>query len=132
MSRSTLSKSFSVLILSLMVVSVGVFCQQQLPEKAGSTQTQEQGEVILTSNLVLMNITVTATQGGFVKNLTKDYFTIKEEGKPQKIEFFGAEQTPFAATILLDISGSMESKISLARAGMAQFADHLRGDDVLA
>jgi Ca-activated chloride channel family protein len=131
MSRSIVSGILSTLILSLTAVSVCVLCQQQ-PGKAGSTQSQEQGEVVLTSNLVLMNITVTGAQGGFVKNLTKDYFTIKEEGKPQKIEFFGAEQTPFAATILLDISGSMENKISLARAGMAQFADHLRGDDVLA
>src|SRR5882724_9429640 len=111
MNCSLLSKIISVLVLSLMVVSVGVFCQQP-SAKPASAQSQEQGEIILTSNLVLMNITVTAAQGGFVKNLTKDYFTIKEEGKPQKIEFFGAEQTPFAATIILDISGSMESKIS--------------------
>jgi len=131
MNRGTSAKILSVLILSLMVISVGVFGQQQ-QAKTATEQTQDNGEVVLTSNLVLMNITVTAGQGGFVKNLTKEYFTIKDEGKPQKIEFFGAEQTPFAATIILDISGSMESKISLARAGMAQFADHLRGDDVLA
>jgi Ca-activated chloride channel family protein len=32
---------------------------------------------------------------------------------------------------MLDISGSMEDKISLARAAMAQFADNLRADDVM-
>src|SRR5918998_2095503 len=41
------------------------------------------------------------------------------------------EENPFAATILIDTSGSMEGRVSLARAAAIRFLDRLRPDDVV-
>src|SRR5581483_9504648 len=114
-----------VLLSILLIGLVKATAQQQ------SKDIQDNNEIKLSSDLILVNVTVTNTQGQFIRNLTKDHFSIKEEGKPQKIEFFGAEQTPFAVAVMLDVSGSMEDKIRLARAALAQFADQLREDDVM-
>ena len=50
----------------------------------------------------------------------------------QPIEIFSAEETPFAAVILLDTSGSMEERVSLARSAAIRFLDGLRPDDNVA
>jgi Ca-activated chloride channel family protein len=52
-----------------------------------------------------------------------------ENGVEQEINFFAAEQTPFAAVILLDTSGSMEQRVSLARSAAIKFLDGLRDSD---
>jgi Ca-activated chloride channel family protein len=43
---------------------------------------------------------------------------------------FSVEETPFAAAILLDTSGSMETRLTLARAAAVRFLDGLREEDV--
>src|SRR5574341_1309782 len=44
----------------------------------------------------------------------------------------GAEETPFAAAILLDTSGSMETRLTLGRSAAIRFLDGLRDEDVAA
>src|SRR5204863_34177 len=68
MSHRNILKIFIVFVLSSMALSLSVFCQQQTP-KAGVSAADD--EVQLTSDLVLMNVTVTGSQGGFIRNLTK-------------------------------------------------------------
>ncbi len=84
------------------------------------------------SSLVVVNATITDSKGKPVLGLKKDQFQIFEDGSLHKIDFFEAEKTPFAAVILLDSSGSMEQRVSLARSAAIQFLDRLRIDDVTA
>jgi len=96
-------------------------------------QTETDDETIrVESNLVVINATITDAKGSPVAGLKQNQFEIFEDGKPQQIEFFAAEKTPFAAVILLDSSGSMEQRVSLARSAAIQFLDRLRTDDVTA
>ncbi|MFL6468485.1 MAG: VWA domain-containing protein [Pyrinomonadaceae bacterium] len=91
---------------------------------------QETDEVVkVESNLVVLNATITDLQGNFVSGLQRNRFTIFENGVEQKIEFFSAEETPFAAVILLDSSGSMEERVSMARAAAIRFLNGLREFD---
>lgn len=83
------------------------------------------------SSLVVLNATITDTNGKLVNSLSKNLFTILEDGKEQQIAFFESENTPFAAVILIDTSGSMEDRVSLARAAAMQFLGGLRTDDVV-
>lgn len=46
-----------------------------------------------TSELVLVNVVVRDKDGNPVRNLTKDDFTVLEDGKPQKVQSFDLEQT---------------------------------------
>jgi Ca-activated chloride channel family protein len=82
------------------------------------------------SELVLLNVTVTDKQGRYVHKLTRPDFKVFEDGREQPITVFSMEQTPFAAAILLDTSGSMEGRVTLARAAAIRFLDGLREEDV--
>ncbi|HYJ91096.1 MAG TPA: VWA domain-containing protein, partial [Pyrinomonadaceae bacterium] len=50
----------------------------------------------------------------------------------QQIISLETQEAPFAAVILFDTSGSMEPRISIARAAAINFLDGLRADDVTA
>lgn len=94
---------------------------------------QDEDEVIkVDSSLVVLNATIADLEGKPVAGLQRNRFSVFEDGVEQKIEFFSAEQTPFAAVILLDTSGSMEQRVSMARAAAIRFLAGLRLDDMTA
>ncbi len=84
------------------------------------------------ADLVVLNVTVTDTKGRYVHALKRADFKIFEDGREQRIGLFSVEETPFAAAILLDSSGSMESRLTLARAAALRFLEGLREEDVAA
>lgn len=92
----------------------------------------QDGETIrIETDLVLINATVTDTSGRFVRNLKQQDFILREDGRPKEIAHFAAEDAPFAATILIDMSGSMKTRLGRARVAAAQFAEAIRQDDVV-
>jgi Ca-activated chloride channel homolog len=68
------------------------------------------------TNLQSIAVQVTDRQQRDMRGLTAADFTILEDGRPQKIAFFGTEEDPITVAILLDTSPSMESGQKLARA----------------
>ncbi len=91
--------------------------------------SQEDEVIKIDSSLVVLNATITDSTGKPLRNLKKENFKILEDGKLQEIAIFEAESTPFAAVILVDTSGSMETRVSMARAAAMSFLDGLRTDD---
>lgn len=92
---------------------------------------QDQDDVVrVSTDLVVLNITVLDQNGKFVPGLKRSDFVIIEDGVAQKASTFSAEETPFAAAILLDASGSMESRLTLGRSAAIRFLDGLREQDV--
>jgi Ca-activated chloride channel homolog len=67
-------------------------------------------------NLQSIAVQVTDREGRDVRGLSAADFTLLEDGHPQKISFFGAEDQPISLVVLLDSSGSMESSRKLAGA----------------
>jgi Ca-activated chloride channel family protein len=84
------------------------------------------------SSLVVLNTTITDAKGLPVSGLKQTQFKVFEDGQEQKVEVFEAEKTPFAAVVLIDTSGSMEARMSMARSAAINFLDGLRPDDVTA
>lgn len=84
------------------------------------------------STIVTVNTYVTDKNGKAVGGLRDSDFSLFEDGQQQLIESFSAESTPFAAVILLDISGSMEERVTLARSAAIQFLNGMRSDDTAA
>jgi Ca-activated chloride channel family protein len=121
----TMKASFSASKLGIIFLSAIIFAQFAF------AQTDDD-PIKVESSLVVLNATITDAKGTPVSGLKQNQFQIFEDGKEQKIEFFAAEKTPFAAVILLDSSGSMEERVSLARSAAIQFLDRLRIDDVTA
>jgi VWFA-related protein len=59
---------------------------------------------------VTLHATVVDERNRLITNLTKDDFTVFENGKPQKINHFHPEDFPVAVGIVIDNSGSMREK----------------------
>jgi Ca-activated chloride channel homolog len=95
-----------------------------------NTYSQDEETIKVDSSIVVLNATITDTAGKAVGGLKQKDFKVLENGVEQKIESFHAEETPFAAAILLDTSGSMEERVSLARSAAIQFLGGLRSGDV--
>lgn len=87
-----------------------------------------------TDNVVL-NVTVTDKSGQYVKGLKASDFKVYEDGvevKPEMFASFSVQESPYAAVVLLDSSGSMEARFTLARSAAIRFLDGLREEDVAA
>ena len=95
-----------------------------------SVSAQDDDDVVtVDSSLVVVNATITDASGNHVAGLRQNQFSIFENGVEQQIDSFAAAETPFAAVILLDTSGSMEQRVSLARSAAIKFLDGLRDSD---
>lgn len=87
------------------------------------------------TDLVILNITVTDKNGKYVPGLKLSDFKIFEDGQEVKgelIKSFSVHEAPFASVVLLDTSGSMEARLTLARSAAIRFLDGLRPEDVAA
>jgi Ca-activated chloride channel homolog len=101
-----------------------------------TVRAQDDDDVIRTNtDLVVLNVTVTDSTGQYVRGLKRADFKIYEDGKPvdpSLIKGFSLQESPFASVVLLDTSGSMESRLSLGRSAAIRFLDGLREEDVAA
>lgn len=97
---------------------------------------QQDDEVVrVNTDLVVLNVTVTDKAGEYVPGLKLSDFKVFEDGKEvpaRVISNFTVHETPFASVVLLDTSGSMESRLSLGRSAAIRFLDGLRPEDVAA
>jgi Ca-activated chloride channel homolog len=105
-----------------------------LATSAQSTQ-QDDDVVRVNTDLVVLNLTVTDKSGQYVKGLRVSDFKVYEDGKEvdaNLIASFSLQESPYASVVLLDSSGSMEARLSLARSAAIRFLDGLRDEDVAA
>lgn len=96
---------------------------------------QDDDVIRVNTDLVVLNVTVTDKDGQYVKGLKASDFKVYEDGvevKPNMIASFSVQESPYAAVVLLDSSGSMEARFSLARSAAIRFLDGLRPEDVAA
>src|SRR4026207_166393 len=97
---------------------------------------QDDDDVVrVNTDLVVLNITVSDKAGQYVKGLKASDFKVYEDGvevQTSMIASFSLHESPYAAVVLLDSSGSMEARFSLARSAAIRFLDGLRPEDVAA
>ncbi len=101
-------------------------------EPVSQAQDQDDDVVRVSTELVVLNATVIDKNGKFVSGLKPGEFRLFEDGAEQKVVTFTTEKTPFAAAILLDTSGSMDTRLTLGRSAALRFLDGLRENDVAA
>jgi VWFA-related protein len=100
--------------------------------RAQQPPPQDDDVLSVNTNLVVLNVTATDGKGEYVHGLKRGDFKVFEDGREQQVTNFSEEETPFAVALLLDISGSMEGRVSLARSAAIRFLDGLRENDVAA
>jgi Ca-activated chloride channel family protein len=81
-------------------------------------------------NLVEVYASVTDRQGQPVKGLTREAFTVREDGAVQQVTTFTAGEFPLSVAVALDRSFSMAGqRLAAARSGARLFLDELRPAD---
>jgi len=128
MNRKSFSRTtwlaFALAMLAIFLFAPAAFAQSTSnlpaappPWKAKPTPTPKPAEpevldvVRVTSNLVMVPVSVTDSQGQAIQGLQVNDFRLEEEGKKQEIAEIGdPEQVPLDIAILFDISSSVSQK----------------------
>jgi Ca-activated chloride channel family protein len=118
--------------LPAFIVTCVALAVAPLSARMAQPPRQDDDVISVNTNLVVLNVTATDGKGAYVHGLKRGDFKVFEDGREQQLTNFSEEETPFAAALLLDISGSMEGRVSLARSAAIRFLDGLRENDVAA
>ena len=73
------------------------------------------------ADLVLVPLTVTDPQNRLVTGLERSNFQLFDSNVPQVIKSFATEDAPLSIGIVMDLSGSMQSKFVRARKALSEF-----------
>ncbi|HUS11926.1 MAG TPA: VWA domain-containing protein [Pyrinomonadaceae bacterium] len=112
--------------------ATGVFavllCGSLSPARA-----QEPDDVVRTeTSLVQLNVGVVDPRGRAVTSLSRNDFTVYEDGVKQQILHFEPTDAPFSLVLLLDTSGSTISFRDQFKSAASRFLDTLAPDDRVA
>ncbi|MGA7967274.1 MAG: VWA domain-containing protein, partial [Terriglobales bacterium] len=81
-------------------------------------------------NVVALPVTVRDKHGAIVKDLTKDDFTLQENGRPQPIKYFSLESNlPLTMGLLVDTSFSQREALDQERNASHSFLDQMLTQD---
>ena len=81
-------------------------------------------------NVVNLLAAVQTKQGAIVRDLSKDDFTLLENGRPQTIQYFSRESDlPLILGLMVDTSGSQERVLVSERAASFRFLDQVLRED---
>jgi Ca-activated chloride channel homolog len=83
------------------------------------------------SELVVLPVFVTDRPDHYVSDLTRDWFTVYDNGRPVEIQFFSNEDTPVTTGLVIDSSSSMRRKLGEVVAAATAFAKASNPDDEL-
>jgi Ca-activated chloride channel homolog len=107
------------LFVALLLTGTSSFAQEPQPTPP---PVEDDGVVDIKVDLVTLTLTVTDYYGRYVSGLTKDAFTVIDDGVEQEITFFSDADAPVSVGILFDVSGSMSGeKIRKARNALERF-----------
>jgi VWFA-related protein len=96
-----------------------------------SQQAAQQGPPITSEvKMVKMLVTVRDKKGGLINNLTKDDFTVQQDGHPQTITYFAKESSqPLTLGLLVDTSMSQRRVLDQERNASHTFIEQALRDD---
>jgi Ca-activated chloride channel family protein len=113
-----------------------IICAIALIVPAFSTQTDQ--AIKLQTDLVTVDATITDKNGNFIRKLSAEDFVVYEDGQPQKVEFFEANEEAaltraLAVVFALDKSGSIKpEEIEKQREATENFVKLVRPESLFA
>ena len=100
-----------------------VLCLSTLLTGAPSQQTDQRPTLSVETRLVMLPVTVVDRRGAFVPGLTRDEFTVYDNGVLQAIQFFSSEDIPATVGLVIDSSSSMRGQRQDVTAAATAFAE---------
>ncbi len=117
-SRSSLRKRVAYALIAALAV---------LPGVAPSMRAQDAASTIAVDvKVVTLPVTVRDKHGTIVRDLTKDDFTLQEDGRPQVIRYFSQDTNlPLTLGLLVDTSRSQSNVLDAERNASRSFFDQM-------
>ncbi len=114
-------------IVSAMIVCAMIVALVALPGVGPSMRAQEPvATVAVDVKVVTLPVTVRDKHGKIVRDLTKDDFTLQEDGRPQTIKYFSQETNlPLTLGLLVDTSRSQDNVLDAERNASRSFLDQM-------
>ena len=98
--------------------------QNPAPQKSAADKAAEDLPPTIKVDVELVNLlfSVRDKKNGLIANLTKENFSVKEDGKEQEIKYFARESDlPLTLGVLVDVSKSQENLIEIEKRAADQF-----------
>jgi Ca-activated chloride channel homolog len=108
----------AALLLSFSFAVMGFSQSSQSPPSDSAASAT----ISVNSELVALPVRVTDSNGNVVSGLTRQDFSVFEDGRPQKITLFQQEDAPVTVGLVVDHSRSMGPKLAGVIAAVSAFA----------
>src|SRR6266853_754842 len=125
MKRSSERASLWTPLASALIAAL--FALVVLPRVGPSVRAQDSAATIAVDvKVVTLPVTVRDKHGKIVRDLTKDDFTLQEDGHPQTIRYFAQEANlPLTLGLLVDTSMSQRNVLDQEKAASDSFLDQM-------
>ena len=100
-----------------------------LPSPFSLLAAQERPTFKADSELVVLHVSVRDRGGRYISGLDRDAFTVIDDGRPQTLEMFSADEVPASIGFLIDNSNSMHPNRERVIAAAVEFARHSHPQD---
>jgi VWFA-related protein len=120
--------AFFTLAATLTTLAQGQ-AQNQTPAQQKQDQQKPDKPIKISSTYVTVPVIVTDRYGRLVTGLSKENFTVREDGKAQRVEDFSASETPFNVVLLIDTSRSTVRKLGAIQKAAENFIKQLQPRD---
>src|SRR6202451_16960 len=111
--------SYALMAALVNVPGVGAFGESSEAQDAPSS-------IAVDVNVVTLPVTVRDKHGKIVHDLTKDDFTLQEDGRPQTIKYFSQDTNlPLTLGLLVDTSRSQTTVLDAERNASRSFLDQM-------
>ena len=131
-SKETIAKSSSKRaslwkpVAYALIVCTTIAALVALPGVGPSMQAQDAAATIAVDvKVVTLPVTVRDQHGKIVRDLTKDDFTLQEDGRAQTIRYFSQENLPLTLGLLVDTSRSQTNVLDAERNASRSFLDQM-------
>ena len=94
-----------------------------------SSAPQDRATFRAGSELVVMHVSVRDRGGRYITGLTRDAFTVIDDGKPQTLAMFSADEVPATVGLLIDNSNSMQPSRDRVIASSVAFTKNSHPED---
>ncbi|MCU1263838.1 MAG: von Willebrand factor type domain protein [Acidobacteria bacterium] len=101
------------------------------PHALAAPEVSDEDIVRVSTSLITVPAQVMDRNGRFIGSLRQDDFVIYENGVEQQLSYFGSVEQPFTVALLLDVSGSTQTRLQAIRAAANAFIARLRPNDRL-
>jgi Ca-activated chloride channel family protein len=123
---------FFAMCLPQVMRAQGTDAKPSSKTRSQGTQNLNPGDdrVLINTDLISFNVTITDQYGRFVSGLQQSAFTVFDDKQAQDITFFSDDDAPVSLGIVFDLTGSMSGdKVRRAKEALEHFFQTSRDGD---